>query len=107
MRQLYAGDMDEARTRDVVDAHAQAVVRGDMDAVVADLSEELQPQADEITRAFPLPVTDADVLSLEIGAGEAVAEIRYAGERGELTVRTRWEQLDGRPRIVYAEPIAD
>ena len=98
--------MDEARTRDAVDAHAQAVVRGDMDAVVADLSEELQPQADEIGRILPLPVTDADVLSLEIGADEAVSEIRYAGESGEVTIRARWEEIDGSPRIVHAEPLA-
>jgi len=98
--------MDEGRTRDIVDAHAQAVVRGDMDAVVADLSEELQPQADEIGRTLPLPVTDADVLSLEIGANECVAEIRYAGESGEITIRSRWEEIDGSPRIVHAEPLA-
>jgi hypothetical protein len=35
--------MDERRTREHTQAHADAVVRGDMDTVVGDFSEELSP----------------------------------------------------------------
>jgi hypothetical protein len=97
--------MDEERTRKQVTEHADAVVRGDMDTVVADFSDELQPQVPEIAKALPQPVTSAEVLSLEVGDSESVAQIRYTGETSEVTVRTRWQDQDGRPRIVHGEPI--
>jgi hypothetical protein len=34
--------MDEAQTRDHINQHADAIVRGDMDAILADFSEELR-----------------------------------------------------------------
>ena len=50
--------MDEARTRDYIDQHADAVVRGDMDAILADFSEELRPGAPQIVNeVLPQPVT--------------------------------------------------
>jgi ketosteroid isomerase-like protein len=36
--------MDDQQTRDHIKQHADAVARGDMDAVVADFSEDLRPQ---------------------------------------------------------------
>jgi len=74
--------MDETKTREHVQAHAEAVERGDMDAVVADFSEELQPQVPEIAKALPQPVTSAEVVGLEVGEGEGVALIRYCDDRG-------------------------
>jgi hypothetical protein len=62
--------MDEQRTRDHIDQHADAVVRGDMDAIVADFSEELRPEVPQIAQSLPQPVTRADVLSVEIGDTE-------------------------------------
>jgi hypothetical protein len=97
--------MDEERTRKQVTEHADAVVRGDMDTVVADFSDELQPQVPEIVKSLPQPVTAAEVLSLDVGDAESVAQIRYTGETSEVTVRTRWQDQDGRPRIVHGEPI--
>ena len=35
--------MDETKTRDHINEHADAVVRKDMDAIEADFSEELRP----------------------------------------------------------------
>ena len=40
--------MDEAQTRDYINEHADAVVRKDMDAILADFSEELRPGAPHI-----------------------------------------------------------
>ena len=36
--------MDDAKTRQVIQAHADAVVSGDFDHVIADFAEELRPQ---------------------------------------------------------------
>jgi sirohydrochlorin ferrochelatase len=96
--------MDEARTRDHIEEHAAAVERGDMDAVVADFSEDLRPQVPQIAQALPQPVTTAEVLSVEIGDAESVALIRYTGDSDEVTIRSRWQDQAGRPVIVAAEP---
>jgi hypothetical protein len=96
--------MDEAQTRDHIDRHADAVIRGDMDAIVADFSEELRPGVPHIVQeVLPQPVTAAEVLSVDLGESEAVAMIRYSGN-GEVTVRSRWQEQAGRPVIVHAEP---
>jgi hypothetical protein len=98
--------MDEAQTRDHIDQHADAVVRGDMDAILADFSEELRPGAPQIVNdVLPQPVTAAEVLNIDVGETEAVAMIRYSGD-GELTVRSRWQEQGGRPVIVHAEPVS-
>lgn len=47
--------------------HADAVVRGDMDAVAGDLSGELRPRCRKSLRRYPQPVTRAEVLSVDIG----------------------------------------
>jgi hypothetical protein len=96
--------MDDAKTRDHINQHADAVVRGDMDALAADFSEELRPQMAQIAQALPQPVTAAEVLSVDVGDSEGVAMIRYSGETDEVTIRSRWQDQGGRPVIVQAEP---
>lgn len=97
--------MDDANTRSHIQQHADAVVRGDIDAVTADFQPELRPQVPEIAKSLPMPVTDAEVLSVEVGEEESVAMIRYAGQSGSVTIRSRWREFDGRPLIVHGEPV--
>jgi len=97
--------MDEERTRKCVQDHADAVVRGDIDAVTADFAPDLRPQVPQIAQSLPLPVTSAEVRRLDVGDEESVAEIHYSGENGSVTIRSRWRDIDGRPSIVAGEPI--
>jgi hypothetical protein len=96
--------MDEAKTRSQIQEHADAVVRGDMDTVIGDFTEELRPQVPELAKVLPRPVTSAEVVSVEVGDEETVAQIRYVGDSGEVTIRTRWREVGGRPSIVHGEP---
>jgi hypothetical protein len=96
--------MDDQQTREHVEQHADAVVRGDTDALAADFTESLRPHLPELGKFLPRPVTGAEVLSVEVGATESVALIRYWGDTGDVTVRSRWQDEDGRPVIVHAEP---
>jgi hypothetical protein len=96
--------MDDAKTRDHINEHADAVVRGDMDAITADFCEDLRPQVPQIAQVLPQPVTAAEVLNVEVGAAESVGMIRYSGDTGEVTIRSRWQDEGGRPVIVQAEP---
>jgi hypothetical protein len=77
-----------------------------MDAVTSDFSEELQPQVPQLVQSLPQPVTAAEVLSVDVGASESVAMIRYSGDAGAVTVRSLWQDQGGRPVIVHAEPAA-
>ncbi|MGH2915841.1 MAG: hypothetical protein ACRDMX_12730 [Solirubrobacteraceae bacterium] len=97
--------MDEQRTRAAVQAHADAVVRGDMNHVVEDFIEEMRPQVPEIGKALPQPVTAADVRSLDVGDEESVADIHYQGDTGSVTIRSRWREVDGTPQIFAGEPV--
>jgi hypothetical protein len=96
--------MDDQQTRDHVKQHADAVVRGDTDALVADFTEGLRAHLPEIGKILPQPVTGAEVLSVDVGATESVAIIRYSGDTGDVTIRSRWQDEGGRPVIVHAEP---
>jgi hypothetical protein len=98
--------MDESTTRDHIQKHADAVVRGDMDALVADFSEELRPQLPALAQALPQPVTQAEVLSIDLGDPVSVAMIRYSGSDTGVTIRSEWAgDQDGRPVIVKVEPV--
>ena len=100
--------MDEAHTRSHVEAHAQAVARGDMEAVVADFTEELRPQVPDLApQLLPLPIKEAKVVSVDAEDDECVARIHYTGDSGEqCTLRSSWREIDGRPLIVGVEPEA-
>jgi hypothetical protein len=98
--------MDDAKTKDQIQRHAEAVQRGDFDTVIGDLSKELQAHAEEIVKSLPQPVTSAKVLSVDVGDEETVAQIRYAGDTSELTIQSHWRDVDGRPTIVQAGPVA-
>lgn len=97
--------MDEARTKDQIQRHAEAVERGDFDTVIGDMSEELQAQAAQITQTLPQPVTSATVLSVEVGDDQTVARIHYAGETKEVTIQSHWRDVEGGPTIVHAEVV--
>jgi hypothetical protein len=97
--------MDDAKTRKQVQDHADAVVRGDMDTVIGDFSEELRPQAPELAKGLPLPVKSAEVLSVDVGAEESTVQIKYTGDSGVLTIETQWRDIDGRPTIVAGKPL--
>ncbi len=98
--------MDEAETRRLIQDHADAVVRWDTNAVTEDFAEDLRPQIPQIAQALPRPVTRAEVQSIDVGDDEAVALIHYTGEGGAVTIRSRWREVDGRPRIVAGEPVS-
>lgn len=98
--------MDEIPTRRIVDAHAKAVVDGDMDTVVNDFAPDLRGNVNELAQHLPQPVTDADVRKFAIEDDHADVEIHYSNDEQQqsLTVKTRWEEVEGRPMIVDAKP---
>jgi hypothetical protein len=93
-----------AVTDDDVRAAAQRVcddlVRGDIDAVIANLSDELRRNLGEVVALFPLPAMDAAVESMERGGASHVVVIGITGETDHTQVQTRWKERGDGLRIV-------
>jgi hypothetical protein len=97
--------MDEVPTRKHAEAHAKAVVEGDMDSVVNDFIPELRGNVSGLAEKLPQPVTRAEVEKVDMEDDHATVRIRYSNDDESLAIQTRWEEHDGRPMIVEGKPI--
>ena len=92
--------MDEQTLRAQAEAFGQALVDGDIDRAIGDLSPELRRNPGEVVALLPLPVSDVAVESIEhSGSGENVV-LRLMGESEEASILTRWKDRDGEPTII-------
>jgi hypothetical protein len=94
--------MDEVPTRQHAEAHAKAVVEGDMDSVTNDFVPDMRDKVQGLAGKLPQPTESADVERLDMEHDHAIVRIRYSNERESIAIRTRWEEHDGRPMIVEA-----
>jgi hypothetical protein len=94
--------MDEQMVRDHAQAHLDALVGGDVDRAIQDLSTELQRNLGEIMAMLPLPLTAADIESVQMGGSSYTAVLHLVGETTESRLETRWKDRDGRPTIIEA-----
>jgi hypothetical protein len=97
--------MDQMAMEQNAEQHANAVVRGDMHAVASDLAPELRPSLPEVGKLLPQPTTSADVTRVEARGDHAIVEIRYSNADTVVTLRSRWEDIDGQALIVEAKPV--
>jgi hypothetical protein len=98
--------MDEQAARDSAQAFCDALVAGDVDRAIEDLSAELRQNLGEVLALFPLPAGEGAVESAEhSGAGYNVV-LRLVGETEEVLVQTRWKERDGRPTIIEASHLS-
>jgi hypothetical protein len=98
--------MDAEAVRDQARAFADAVVAGDIDRAIADLSKELRQNLGEVIALLPLPATEATVESVEHGGSSYTVIIRLTGESEDVEIQTRWKDRDGRPTIVEASHLS-
>jgi hypothetical protein len=92
--------MDQTGMERLAAEHGRKVVRGDMDGVMADIAEELRAKGTGVSDRMPRPTTEANVLSVDVRGAQAICEIRYSGADKSVTLRSRWEERDGKPVIV-------
>lgn len=93
--------MDEQTVRAQAEAFGQALVEGDIERAIRDLSPELQRNPGEVIALLPLPVTDVAVESIEHGGKAENVVLRLAGEGGDSAmILTRWKDRDGEAVIV-------
>jgi 5,10-methenyltetrahydromethanopterin hydrogenase len=92
--------VDEVPTRNHAEAHVKAVLEGDMESVENDFAPEIRDGAKTIAKKLPSPTTDAEIKKLDMEEDHATVEIHYSSQDESITIRTRWEERDGRPMIV-------
>jgi hypothetical protein len=92
--------VDEATVRQHAEAHGEAVVEGDLRRAGRDLDGDALVQAGEVMKQLPRTIRSADVESVETEGEACVVRTRYRGDEGEGVVESRWEEREGRPKIV-------
>ena len=83
-----------------------AIVAGDVDRAIEDVSPELRRNLGEVISLFPLPSKEATIESVTQGGSSHVVVLRLVGETDEVQVQTRWKDRDGRPTIVEASHLS-
>ena len=98
--------LTEAEVRERATAFGEALVAGNVDQAISDLSQELRRNLGEVLALFPLPATEVTVESVEhSGAGYNVV-LRLVGEIDEVEVSTRWKDRDGVAKVVEASHLS-
>lgn len=92
--------MDEQTVRARAEAFGQALVDGDIERAIRDLSPELQRNPGEVIALLPLPVSEVSIESIEHGGKADNVVLRLVGDGGESSILTRWKERDGRPCVV-------
>jgi hypothetical protein len=100
LREPSAMAIDEQAVREHAQGHLDALIAGDVDRALQDLSNELRSQPGELMAMLPLPLTSAEVESVERAGSGFTAVLHLVGETDETQLQTRWKDRDGRPTIV-------
>jgi hypothetical protein len=98
--------VDEQAVRQRAQAMCDAIVAGDVDRLIEDVSPELRRNPGEVISLFPLPSREASIESVAHGGSSYVVVLRLVGETDEVQVQTRWKDRDGRPTIVEASHLS-
>jgi hypothetical protein len=98
--------MDEQAVREHARAMADAIVAGDVDRAIEDVSPELRRNLGEVIGLFPLPSKEADIESVSHGGSSYVVVLRFVGEAEQVQVQTRWKERDDKPTIVEASHLS-
>ena len=98
--------MNEDDVRARAQAVCEALVAGDIDRAIEDLSAELRRNLGEVVALLPLPAKEAVVESVERTASGYLVIVRIVSDTEEVQVQTRWKDRDGQPRIVEASHLS-
>jgi hypothetical protein len=92
--------VDEDMIREHAGNHGRATVAGDFKTAGRDLTPEAVEQAPGVMKVMPKTLSDSTITSVERDGDAYVAVIEYSGDGESTKVASRWEERDGRPRIV-------
>src|SRR5205809_4211603 len=99
--------MDEAGVREHLQAHADALMAGDIGKASEEMSRELRQNLGPIVAMLPMPLTEANIESVDATPTGFKAVLHLVGEHSEIRLETRWKERDGRPTMVEASHIPE
>jgi hypothetical protein len=100
--------MNEFTTLKHVNAHLDALMRNDVQAITDDFAPDLRPHVPGIIASLSLPLAAAEQASAEIHDDVSIVHNRITGADGTvLVLRSEWREVDGRPRIVAGAPVTE
>ena len=99
--------MDAEDVRQHAQAYCDALLAGDVDRAIEEFSTELHQHIGELISQIPLPLTSAEIESVEPGAHAVVAVLLLTGETDTVRVETRWKDRDGKPTLVEASHVVE
>jgi hypothetical protein len=91
--------MDTATIRRHAEAHADAVVAGDLRRAAEDLTDSGKADAPAVMDGLPKKIDSASVTDITRKNGESTSVTTYSGEGRDISVLSHWIDVDGRPMI--------
>ena len=92
--------MDENAVRARAEGFCEALVAGNVERAIEDLSPALRQNLGEVLSLFPLPASAAAIDSVDRTTTGFAVTLRLTGATEEVMVQTRWKDRDGQPTIV-------
>jgi hypothetical protein len=99
--------MDEQAVREHAEAHAKALLAGDIGQAAQEMSKELRSNLGPVVAMLPMPLTEASVESVTMTKTGYLAVLRLVGETQTIRLETRWKDRDGRPTMVEASHVPE
>src|SRR4051812_31154875 len=92
--------MDQNTVRSSAQAVGDALLAGNVDAVIDYLSDKLNRTPGEIVAMLPLPAPAVEIISVEHPGPAVITVLRVVGETADDELQLRWKDRDGEPRVV-------
>jgi hypothetical protein len=99
--------VEEQTVREHADAYCDALLAGDIERASQDLSNELRANLGQLVAMLPMPLTSAEVESIERTASGFRAVLHLVGETTETRLETRWKDRDDKPVSVEVSHLTD
>jgi Zn-dependent alcohol dehydrogenase len=97
--------MDERSVREHAQAHADALLAGDIGKAAEQMSKELHATLGPFAAMLPMPMTEASIESIESTPTGYKVVLHLVGEGDTLRLETRWKDRNGQPTIVEASRV--
>jgi hypothetical protein len=103
--------MDEQTVREHAQTLCASLLAGDIGQASQQMSRELQQNLGPMVAMLPLPLTAAEIESVEMTGSGYRAVLALTGDSGTTRLETRWKDRDGQPTMVegshvHEEPMA-
>ena len=99
--------MDEQTVREHAQALCASLLAGDIGKASQEMSRELQQNLGPMVAMLPLPLTAAEIESVEMTGTGYRAVLALTGDSGMTRLETRWKDRDGQPTMVEGSHVPD